>query len=169
MGEAALSRSYLAVRHLLRQLELKKENDSKRQIIPVWFPSFVEGLSELFEPFRGVARVGYECTRSEQGWEISMFLGEHEVVGGADDGRSHSINFRFDVTRIFNFFESVEGIYWNAFPNTSPSGDPGEEFSFLTVAGTVEASPVQLQIHPTPPLAVGPAMRRYSDGRVELV
>ena len=164
-----MSRSYLAVRHLLRQLELKKERDSTRQIIPVWFPNFVDGLSELFEPFRGVARVGYECTRSELGWEISMFLGEHEIVGGADDGRSHGVNFRFDVKRVSDFFESVDSIYWNAFPNVSADGELAEEVSFLTVAGTVESSPVQLQIHPSPPLAVGPAMRKYTDGRVELI
>ena len=164
-----MSQSYLAVRHLLRQLELKKQKETNRQIIPVWFPEFVDGISELFEPFRGVARVGYECTRSENGWEVSLFLGEHEIVGGPEDGKAHAINFRFDVNKINEHFEAVESIHWNAFPNVSPEADRSAEFSFLTIVGSVESTPVHLQIHPTPPSAVGPAIRRYPDGRVELV
>ncbi|TWT58652.1 hypothetical protein KOR42_20340 [Thalassoglobus neptunius] len=168
-GDPGLSRSYLAVRHLLRQLELKKNSEKRKAIIPHWFAGFVDQVSALFEPFSGVARVGYECTQAETGWEVSMFLGQNETVGGADDGQLKAVNFRFDMKGLSDCFDSVESIHWNAFPRQDLMTADSVDLSFLTVIGEVQSSVVKLQLHTSPPMAVGPAMRHYPDGRVELV
>lgn len=167
-GDGRLSRSYLAVRHLLRQLEIKREKGLRSQIIPTWFSSFVDDISERFEPFSGVARVGYECAFSDGVWEISIFLGETEMIGGADDGRLMPVNFRFDLTSITRHFDQIESLHWNAFPNSPVEEAQDKDLSFLTINGTVQSDTVMLQIHSTPPSPVGPAIRMHADGRMEL-
>ena len=164
-----MSRSYLAIRHLLRQLEIKREKGISKQIIPIWISKFVDDISERFEPFSGVARVGYECAFSDGGWEISIFLGETELVGGAEDGRLLPVNFRFDVTGITNQFDTVEAIHWNAFPNSPVETEVPSDLSFMTISGTIQKAAVLLQLHATPPNPIGPALRQHSDGRMELV
>lgn len=168
-GEKPLSRSYLVVRHLLRQLELKRENHSSTNVRPDWFEEFVDGLSQLFEPFSGVARVGFECACCEEGWEISIFLGEYEVVGGANDGRMFPVNFRFNIQHLAEQFDRVDAIHWNAFPNHPAESEQTTDLSFLTVKGDVMGETVLLQVLATPPSPIGPAIRQHLDGRMELV
>lgn len=167
-GDERLSRSYLAVRHLLRQLEIKREKGLKSRIIPGWLDQFIDEISDRFEPFSGVARVGYECAFSEDLWELSIFLGETELIGGAEDGRMLPVNFRFDLTTITNQFDEIESIHWNAFPNNPDEMAGATDLSFLTVNGTIENDKVLLQLHSTPPDQVGPAIRQHLDGRLEL-
>ncbi len=164
-----MSRSHLAVRHLLRQLELKREKGMSSQIIPNWFSQFIDAISERFEPFSGVARVGYECAFSEGGWEISIFLGETELVGGADDGRMLPVNFRFDLTGVVQQFDQLDGMHWNAFPNSPVETEQPSDLSFVTITGTIQGEKVLIQLHATPPNPVGPGIRQHSDGRLELV
>ena len=130
---------------------------------------FGHELAELFEPFQGVARVGYEACQSDDAWEIAMFLGEKELVGGAADGRMVPVNFRFDIKGISNCFTQVTGVFWNAFPNSHVCFDGAADLSFLTVDGLVNGNAIRLQLHATPPDCVGPAMREHIDGRLELV
>lgn len=163
-----MSRSYLAVRHLLRQLELKREKGMSSRIIPTWLPSFVDEISERFEPFSGVARVGYECAFSEGVWELSIFLGETELIGGAEDGRMLPVNFRFDLSSMTAQFDQIDSIHWNAFPNSPVGEDVTGELSFLTITGMIADEKVLLQLHSTPPNQIGPGIRQHLDGRLEL-
>ncbi len=137
--------------------------------LPEWLLQFVDNLSDRFEPFSGVARVGYECQNSETGWEIALFLGEHEVVGGPEDGQMKPVNFRFDITSIHQSFDQVDGIYWNAFPNSHVCYESMADLSFLTIQGQVSGNVVRVQLHAGPPDSIGPALRQYPDGRLELV
>ena len=174
--EHPLSHSHLPIRHLVRQLEKSRAERDQRgatapetKSIPNWVNAFVDELAELFEPFQGVARVGYEACQSDDAWEIAMFLGEKELVGGAADGRMVPVNFRFDIKGISNCFTQVTGVFWNAFPNSHVCFDGAADLSFLTVDGLVNGNAIRLQLHATPPDCVGPAMREHIDGRLELV
>lgn len=167
-GDKRLSRSYLAVRHLLRQLELKREKGLGSRVIPSWLSGFIDEITDRFEPFRGVARVGYECAYSEGLWELSLFLGETELIGGAHDGQLLPVNFRFDLSDLTDLFEHVESLFWNAFPARPEGIETPHDLSFLTLTGTIAGESVQLQLHSTPPRQVGPAMRQHVDGRLEL-
>lgn len=167
-GDERLSRSYLAVRHLLRQLELKRDKGIRNQILPSWFKNFINEISDHFEPFSGVARVGYECAYSDGSWELSIFLGETELIGGADDGRLLPINFRFDLLGLTDLFDKVDSMNWNAFPHRPVDEETVNDLSFLTISGTIQTENVQLQLHSTPPNPIGPAIRQHLDGRLEL-
>lgn len=158
--------SHLAVRHLIRELELRGR---KRPSVtpPAWLVVFLEETADLFEPFAGTARVGYECRQTEEGWEAALFLGANEVVGGAQDGRVRPINFRFDLRSLSERFERVDSLSWNAFPE--PYGEEEEDLSFLSAVGTVKGELVRLQVHACAPEEASPAMRVFTDGRCELI
>jgi len=169
LRERQLSHSHLAIRHLVRKLEMSETRRTTRPTLPDWLTHFIDQISDRFEPFSGVARVGYECQHSDSGWEVALFLGEHEVVGGPEDGQMKPVNFRFDVSEIQKNFDSVDGIFWNAFPNSHVCYESMADLSFLTIQGQLHGHAVRVQLHAGPPDCIGPALREYPDGRLELV
>ncbi|MCA8991674.1 MAG: hypothetical protein KDA88_06830 [Planctomycetaceae bacterium] len=168
-----MSHSHLPIRHLIRHIEKTRMNGHSdapsSKSTPAWMQRFVDGITDLFEPFSGVARVGFECAHATEAWEISVFLGEKELVGGPTDGRMEATNFRFDLFGIRNCFTEIQSMQWNAFPNSHVCFDEAADLSFITVAGQYEGNFIRLQVHATPPDCVGPAIREYADGRVEMV
>jgi len=164
-----VSHSHLAIRHLVRQLETSGPRKISKPQLPAWLVQFVEQFSERFEPFSGIARVGYQCLRSDDAWELSLFLGEHEIIGGPGDGERHSVNFRFDLFQLTRHFETVQNVSWNAFPNSSVCFEEIADLSFLTIEGIVQGERLRVQIHAGPSEPTGPAMRQYGDGRLEVV
>ncbi len=164
-----MSHSHLAIRHLVKQLELSHKSGESRQPLPTWLINFVEEVAQLFEPFSGVARAGYEVMSSDSGWEVALFLGEHEMIGGADDGRMQAVNFRFDMTPLYHSFTQIDAFHWNAFPNSHVCFEDSTDLSFMTIDGIVNQTRVRLQIHAAPPETVGPSLKQYQDGRVEIV
>lgn len=161
--------SHLPIRHLIRFVEERRQQGEGQPTIPATVTSFINDVGALFEPYTGVARAGYECLFGDDRWEISLFLGETERVGGPSDGELRPVNFRFDVEGLRPLFDELQSLQWNAIPNGHVYVDTSRFDSFLTVEGTVGGHRISLQIHALAPAAVGPAMRHYSDGRVELV
>jgi hypothetical protein len=159
-----LAHSHIVIRHLVQGLEARGR-DAIDIRIPEVIETFVHSVAELFEPFSGAARVGYECNFADGSFEISMFVGAREIVGGQYDGRQESQNFRFNLQGLFDRFDSIQSFLWNAIPQ-SPLNDGG--LSFVVVEGLVQGHIVRLQLHPTAPEEMGPAIREYLDGSVEL-
>jgi len=159
----------LAIRHLVKQLESVPQEERAKHAPPDWLHGFIDDIAQLFEPFSGVARVGYECMDGDDGWEIALFLGEHEIVGGANDGQMHPVNFRFDLGSVQAKFDRIDGMFWNAFPNSHVCFEEQADLSFVTIEGVINEKIVRLQLHAAPPEAVEPAMRQHPDGRMEIV
>ena len=164
-----MSRSHLAIRHLVRQLEQQRADDRPKPVVPHWLQALVQRVSEAFEPFSGVARAGYECFQAEHGWEVALFLGECEMVGGKHDGTTLPVNFKFDLLELHESFKRIDALSWNAFPNSPWTTESVTELSFLTVSGTVDGHHVLMQIHAISPEPFGPALKQHQDGRIELV
>ncbi len=158
-----MSHSHLAIRHLIRQVEESAGRRGERKP-PAWLADFVESAAGLFEPFSGIARPGFECRRGEDRWEIALFLGKTEVVGGPQDGELTPVNFMFDAAGLSRLFERLDTLRWNAFPDCHVCSEEELDLSFLIAEGLVQGELVSVQIHAGPPHAAGPAMKRYSDG-----
>jgi hypothetical protein len=158
------------VRHLVRQVELYRER-GPRPRTPDWLQTFVARAAEAFEPFSGVARVGYEAVYSEESrWEVSLFLGENESSVALDDEcRAIPVNFRFKLDHLRDCFESINRLDWNVFPGSKSLFDDGSDLSFILVEGAVTGNAIKLQVHATAPDAAGPALRYHSSGDVELL
>lgn len=168
-----MNHSHVPIRHLIRQLEKTREGRAEHprgnRPLPLWMGRFIAQAAELFEPFSGLARVGYETIRCGESWEISLFLSEQEQVGGSADGQITAVNFRFNVLGLSQCFSRLESLTWNAFPNSHVCFDDKGDLAFLIARGDVEGTQVSLQILAAPPEHIGPGMRAYADGRIELV
>lgn len=160
-----MTHSHLPVRHLIRQVEAYGQRRQSQQRIPEWLQSFVHDVAGRFEPFSGVARAGYECTQSDGGWDVSIFLGKTELVGGALDGAAIPVNFRFDLQGMMSAFDDVGSVQWNAFPDCCAYEDDVLDLSFVSAEGQVGGNRVHIQIHAGPPETVAPALKQHTDGR----
>ncbi len=166
-----MSHSHIALQHLISKLDGAGPRP-KRAAGPVWLPEFVDQIADLFEPFVDVGRVGFECAPNTERWEISMFLGRTEVVGGKVDGELRPVAFQFDLGRLEAIFDRVAECRWCAFP-AGPVADDAEsktgERSFVTVVGQYRENDLRLRIFCTPPADVTPGLRQYADGTWEAV
>lgn len=160
--------SHLAIRHLIRHVAERRQNGIGQPVLPTRLVALIDDVCQLFEPLTGVARAGYECMYGEDRWEISVFLGEQEAIGGPKDGELVPVNFRFNVAGLTPLFEQVHSANWNAIPYLAGMDDSQFE-SFLTVDGVAGGERVSLQVHALAPQEIGPGMRQYPDGRLELV
>ncbi len=166
-----MSHSHLPVQHLLKQLESYQNTPRESvDIRPDWLVDLVENAAELFDPEDDVARVGFQCSLTETDWAVDVFLGLVEHVGGPVDGSRRPAAFRFDVQGVQDLFSGVESVAWKTFP-AEPSTEitPAMENSVIEVQGWIGDESVRLTIHGLPIADAGPAMRRYPDGRLDVV
>jgi hypothetical protein len=159
-----LLQSHLAVRHLIRELEIKGR-PPRRLNVPEWLKGLLCQAADDFNPASETARAGYECRLTEQGWQASLFLGANEVVGGARDGQMQSEGFQFDILSLMRRFDRVDLIEWSVASIRSDS-EPGD--SIVTLEGVACGEPLRLEIRSAPIAHARPGMRRHQDGRVEL-
>jgi hypothetical protein len=163
-----MSHSHLGAKHLLAQIETDRSRRTNRDKRPDWLNGLVEEAAASFEPLVGVARVGYECLPDEGGWNISVYLGSVEMVGGKSDGQTRSPDFRCDLKRLLEQFARIDELEWTVRPQGLGDGTPVEQ-SVITIGGLVGTSQVWLRVRSSAPEAIGPGLREFPDGRVESV
>lgn len=162
-----MSHSHLALQHLIQKLDSPGYRRS-RSTGPQWLAEFVDQVAELFEPFVDVGRVGFECSPGEDRWEIAMYLGCTELVGGRADGEVRSVAFQFNVAGLNSIFDAIESLHWNAFPaGASVDEGPQEDRTFVGVVGRYRDSRLRLRVFSRPPRDAGPGMRQFPDGSWE--
>jgi hypothetical protein len=152
------------VNHLLKQLELHKRDRKERDRRPTWLVAFIHQTAGLFEPLSGVAKVGFQSELTPNGWEVRMYLGGTEIVGGRDDGQTRFNSFEFDFGRLTEGFTRVDDFRW-----TVCASIDGSTGSFLTLQGQIDSHPIRLKIYSRPPVEASPAFRQRSDGTLEEV
>ncbi|HLJ10428.1 MAG TPA: hypothetical protein VKU82_04530, partial [Planctomycetaceae bacterium] len=160
---APVSHSHIALQHLITQLDAAAPSP-KRPPGPHWLPEFVDQVAELFEPFVDVGRVGYECAPNAERWEIAMYLGSTEVMGGKVDGEVRPVAFQFDLARLETIFDRVDECRWSAFPAGTiddESQTHAGERSFITVVGRYRDHVLRLRVFGAPPPEVAPGLRQY--------
>lgn len=164
-----MNHSHMPVGHFIAQLDKWKEERRQRDLRPDWLNVLIDELADLFEPFDEVARVGFECRPDDEaGWQLGLFLGRTEIVGGCNDGRAELCNFTFDLHRLLARFESVEELRLFALPQ----GDDARQLNpcaFLTLHGRVDDNRLTLRVFTIPPEEAGIGLRRFTDGRCETV
>lgn len=159
-----MDQPHVPVDSLLQQMEEYRLRREVRDARPDPITTFISDVAELFEPFYGVGRVGFDCQAAAQDWVISLYLGSTEVVGGREDGLHQNPAFHFDVHTAMSMFTSLESVRFTSHPALS-----GESDNFgVTLVGSVDRYPVRLIVHGTPPLESTPAMQRMPDRTLRL-
>jgi len=151
------------VKHLLQQLENYRSQRNNRDVRPAWVTRFVNDAAQLFEPLDEVGRVGFDCQLTDDGWEVALYLGSLEIVGGREDGQYRYGCFHFDLHALLGLFRHVDDLQFATFP----ADDEGEGTvrTVVTLDGIIEQDRLRVRVHSTPPAEVGPGLRRYADGR----
>jgi hypothetical protein len=164
-----LSRSPLGPKFFAHQPD-REDRPARTRLVPEWLKGWLQQVADLFEPFSGVARAGYECFQANGTWEISLFLGQNELLGGSRDGLLLPVNFRFDVAGLLQQFSELNALKWNAFPDAFVFRDAGYPTeSFLLAEGTVRGEVIRLQVQALPPDAIGPGLQFLPNGEHLLV
>lgn len=159
-----MAHSHLLVQHLLKQLEQHSAERGERDTRPEWLVDFIDRTADCFVPLQGLGRVGYECEVGDAGWDVRLYLGSTEIVGGRDDGQWRHTSFELDVAGLTQCFTRVDDLRWNVAAGMAESGA-----SFLTVCGVVGEQPVRVKTYSRAPVHAGPALRAYHDGTVKPV
>ena len=145
-----MSHSHLGAKYLLSQIETDRSLRTNRDKRPEWLNALIEEAAGSFEPLVGVARVGYECLPNEGGWEVSLYLGTVEMVGGKSDGQTRCPDFRCDLKRVLEQFARIDELEWTVLPNGPDNGDVAQQ-STIVIEGLVGSSRVRLQVRSSAP------------------
>lgn len=152
----------MPIENLLEQVEEYRLRREVRDGRPDRITDFITEIAEIFEPLHGVGRVGFDCQAAYGGWNISMYLGATEVVGGRDDGLHNHAPFHFDIDAAIAVFENVESVQFSS-EHANRTADSG-----ITISGHVDDLPVCLAIHASPPATVGAGLQRMPDRSLRL-
>ena len=162
----------MPVKHLLTQLEHYNTRRNNRDVRPAWVTQFVNEAAELFEPLDDVGRVGFDCQIADDRWDVSLYLGSQELVGGREDGQHKSSNFHFDVQGLLGLFGEINGVQFAAYPDGAAEGtDEGDcaPCGLITIDGRLNDNLLRVRIYSMPPADIGPGLRRHADGRCDTV
>ncbi|QDT49515.1 hypothetical protein [Symmachiella dynata] len=162
-----MSNTHLPIQHLLAQLE-KQGRRPRRNYRPQWITPIIEEVAELFEPLCSVGRVGFDCRLTEDRWEVSLYLGTCELVGGKNDGQNLPLSFQFDMHELYRRFNLVERWEWTAHPAKN-AAFADEEASLVTIEGYWDDNPIRLKLIESPPSKVGPGLREFPNGHREQI
>lgn len=163
-----MTHSHLPVYHLIRQIEEQKEKGTKRRSLPEWMTSFIDEIADTLEPTQGVARLGFDCKLTEAGWDLSLFLGHTEIVGGKDDGHSRVPNFNLDINAIAKQFQSLKSLDWESRPYSGEISIENE-YSAIIFKGVIQNENLTLSVLDRSPEEIGPGMKEHSDGQLETI
>ena len=152
-----------SIEALLQQVEDYRLRREVRDGRPDEITQLITEAAELFEPMHGVARVGFNCEATPDGWAISLYLGATEVVGGRDDGKRSNTGFFFDLDAAIALFSTVDSIRFASQPGRDDSDDAG-----VIICGMVDQLPIRMAIHSVPPVEANAAMRRLPDRSLHL-
>lgn len=161
-----VNHSHLPIQHLIRQVERQRSGHEKRDLRPRWLSDFINEIADLFDPYSGLARAGFDCRLVDEQWITDIYLGTRKMVGGGEDGRIRYTNFRFDLHALIQRFEIINRLDWHALPEAGETGHTTSN-SFLAIDGHVYNNPLLLQIFSIPPTEAGPALWQYPDGRCD--
>ncbi len=167
MRHYSLAQPHLRPQHFVKILQsADRSRPAMRQ--PEWLATLLDSLCDCIEPIRGEARLGYDLNFVDPFWQIDLFLGRTEIVGGSLDGSSDYVNFTADIPRILKLFDAVERCEWLALPSALDANMTDRQ-SGLTIDGKWKAEPVRVALRSVPPNNSAPGLRQYPDGRYELV
>ncbi len=121
---------------------------------PDWASSLTDQIARHLVAVAIPAPIGVHVQRSEPPgcgdplaadepeWDVSLFYGKTEVLGGPGDGKRTDTAFWLDLAAVCGAFSSVEGVVWQA----SPLG-PDDDFGpHVAIDGVYDGRRVRLRV-----------------------
>lgn len=83
---------------------------------PCWLQRFANRVGQALHSPELLAPVGCHFHLSEQGdvreWEVTLFVSNTEIYGGARDGQLGVARFLLDLKVVSQIFDEVDSLYW---------------------------------------------------------
>ena len=114
---------------------------------PKWIQELADATALQIIPVDSLAPIGCHFCLADGVWEITLFVGSTEVVGGSQDGQVHHARFNLDVQAVCRLFSTVGEISWQA----HPLGDGDELGPNVAIEGEYAKHSVRLRILAFPP------------------
>lgn len=80
--------------------------------IPEWISAFTDVIARTISPLEAHPPLGCHCHFAEGVWEISLFAGDTEIVGGERDGERVPSRFVVDIMPLMSQFSAVYDCTW---------------------------------------------------------
>jgi hypothetical protein len=165
-------RHFLTQPHLRTQQLIKLIDASRRGISrsrpPTWLSDLLDQLCDHIEPVCGEARVGYNFRFVEPCWQIDLFLGKNELVGGSLDGLVDYVSYTANIAGILGLFSKIQRCEWLALlPTSTPN--LGEKSSGLAIEGDWQGIPIRVILRMVPPTESGVGLKSFQDGSYAVV
>ena len=130
---------------------------------PDWVDAFIADAAELFDPLSGLGRVGFRTHPADGAWNVALFLGATEIVGGPGDGLVAPARFRFDASGLAGLFDDVPEVNLHVEPILAAHGVDGIDAA-LSLTGEVDGNPLTATVLTLPPDDAEPGFKRYAAG-----
>ena len=154
----------------MKQIENYSSEQKSINCRPTWLSNFVDEVADIFNPTAEVGRVGFDCRFSEEFWEVGLFLGSTEIIGGQRDGQYIAASFQFDLLQLLDRFESVNRFHFNFLDQTELEETSDSASAYITIEGHLaDLEIVRLNVFSTPPTEAGPGFRKSHDGKINTV
>lgn len=118
------------------------------KIPPRWLADLANAVAAEIAPVDVLPPLGCHFCKIDDVWEISLFPGQTETIGGLRDGRLNSSPFSLDVSRVMQVFDKVLACHWQ----NQPISSRDELGAHLALEGVYSGKRVCLRV-----LAVAPA------------
>jgi hypothetical protein len=79
---------------------------------PNWLTALADVVAGYITPVEPLAPLGCHYHQCEGVWEISLFVGDTELVGGDRDGERVAARFLVDVLPLLSLFDEVFDCTW---------------------------------------------------------
>ncbi|HVV99585.1 MAG TPA: hypothetical protein VHB77_04560 [Planctomycetaceae bacterium] len=120
---------------------------------PDWLNTFANAISKFIEPADETAPLGCHIHDSDGLWEVTLFVGSTEVVGGERDGAVRRSRFTVDLAKVCELFTAIVRLDWQALS----LGARDELGAHVSIEGVYAGEKVWLRILASPPKGFPPA------------
>ena len=117
---------------------------------PPWLAELADRIAALMRPMDFMAPIGchYHFGRFPKGqWEITLFAGKTEMIGGSQDGSNVPSRFTVDLEQLVLMFSEVSSLHWQALA-ADETDDLG---AHISIEGYYQSHSVWVRILSEPP------------------
>jgi len=125
---------------------------------PAWLADLSDRVLALLSAEAPLQSIGCHFHRVDDVWELTLFAGATETVGGSRDGAWSDPPFSVDLLGLPACFDEIHGMWWQ----TQAVGSEDDLGNHLSVEGLVAGQKVWLRIKSHAPDRFGPAHQLLS-------
>jgi hypothetical protein len=126
---------------------------------PAWLTELANHVVSQIHELDELGPVGCHFCLHEDVWEVTLFAGSTEIVGGRRDGAVKLSRFSVDVKSIVEQFDQIDQIGWQSHGLGASRGD--ELGPHVSIEGLYQGQAVWLRVLAGAPQQFAPARRLF--------